>query len=69
MVTREKSAFIMTCFSLVGLQAFLVGIVVPDPEVMPSWAQKRGIEGTYSELCVNKVCMVGLFPKRLLDLF
>ncbi|XP_059513787.1 long-chain-fatty-acid--CoA ligase 6-like [Myotis daubentonii] len=37
-----------------SLQAFLVGTVVPDPEVMPSWAQKRGIEGTYSELCVNK---------------
>lgn len=69
MVTREKSAFVMTCFSLVGLQAFLVGIVVPDPEVMPIWAQKRGIEGTYAELCVNKVCTVGLFPKRLLDLF
>nr|KAF6346878.1 hypothetical protein mPipKuh1_010619 [Pipistrellus kuhlii] len=37
-----------------SLQAFLVGIVVPDPEVMPSWAQKRGIEGTYTELCANK---------------
>ncbi|CAK6446026.1 unnamed protein product [Pipistrellus nathusii] len=37
-----------------SLQAFLVGIVVPDPEVMPSWAQKRGIEGTYKELCANK---------------
>ncbi|ELV11443.1 Long-chain-fatty-acid--CoA ligase 6 [Tupaia chinensis] len=38
-----------------SLQAFLVGIVVPDSEVMPSWAQKRGIEGTYAELCTNKV--------------
>ncbi|KAB1280917.1 Long-chain-fatty-acid--CoA ligase 6 [Camelus dromedarius] len=37
-----------------SLKAFLVGIVVPDPEVMPSWAQKRGIEGTYAELCKNK---------------
>ncbi|XP_060033731.1 long-chain-fatty-acid--CoA ligase 6 [Erinaceus europaeus] len=37
-----------------SLKAFLVGIVVPDPEVMPSWAQKRGIEGTYAELCSNK---------------
>ncbi|KAM5300324.1 long-chain-fatty-acid--CoA ligase 6 isoform 3-T3 [Ctenodactylus gundi] len=37
-----------------SLQAYLVGIVVPDPEVMPSWAQKRGIEGTYEELCTNK---------------
>ncbi|XP_032693449.1 long-chain-fatty-acid--CoA ligase 6 isoform X2 [Lontra canadensis] len=37
-----------------SLKAFLVGIVVPDPEVMPSWAQKRGIEGSYAELCANK---------------
>ena len=52
-------------FPLVGPQAFLVGIVVPDPEVMPSWAQKRGIEGTYAELCANKVCTWGPFPERL----
>ncbi|XP_023594798.1 long-chain-fatty-acid--CoA ligase 6 isoform X4 [Trichechus manatus latirostris] len=37
-----------------SLKAFLVGIVVPDPEVMPSWAHKRGFEGTYEELCTNK---------------
>ncbi|XP_025780805.1 long-chain-fatty-acid--CoA ligase 6 isoform X2 [Puma concolor] len=37
-----------------SLKAYLVGIVVPDPEVMPSWAQKRGIEGSYAELCANK---------------
>ncbi|KAF6280952.1 hypothetical protein mRhiFer1_009328 [Rhinolophus ferrumequinum] len=37
-----------------SLKAFLVGIVVPDPEIMPAWAQKRGIEGTYVELCANK---------------
>ncbi|XP_069849790.1 long-chain-fatty-acid--CoA ligase 6 isoform X3 [Dipodomys merriami] len=37
-----------------SLKAFLVGIVVPDPEVMPSWAQKRGIEGEYAELCTRK---------------
>ncbi|KAM6150168.1 long-chain-fatty-acid--CoA ligase 6 isoform 6-T6 [Erethizon dorsatum] len=37
-----------------SLKAYLVGIVVPDPEVMPSWAQKRGIEGTYAEVCTNK---------------
>uniref|UniRef100_A0A803VKX8 Long-chain-fatty-acid--CoA ligase n=1 Tax=Ficedula albicollis TaxID=59894 RepID=A0A803VKX8_FICAL len=37
-----------------SLQAFLVGIVVPDAEVMPGWAKKRGFEGTYAELCKNK---------------
>uniref|UniRef100_A0A8C9EXK5 long-chain-fatty-acid--CoA ligase n=1 Tax=Pavo cristatus TaxID=9049 RepID=A0A8C9EXK5_PAVCR len=38
-----------------SLQAFLVGIVVPDAEVMPGWAKKRGFDGTYAELCRNKV--------------
>lgn len=38
------------------LQAFLVGIVVPDAEVMPGWAKKRGFNGTFTELCSNEVC-------------
>uniref|UniRef100_UPI003AAB72A8 long-chain-fatty-acid--CoA ligase 1a isoform X4 n=1 Tax=Centroberyx gerrardi TaxID=166262 RepID=UPI003AAB72A8 len=37
-----------------SLQACLVGIVVPDPDFLPGWAKKRGIEGSYSELCSNK---------------
>ncbi|XP_010638087.1 long-chain-fatty-acid--CoA ligase 6 isoform X10 [Fukomys damarensis] len=37
-----------------SLKAYLVGIVVPDPEVMPSWAQKKGIEGPYADVCANK---------------
>ncbi|XP_053095972.1 long-chain-fatty-acid--CoA ligase 6 isoform X5 [Pangasianodon hypophthalmus] len=36
-----------------SLQSCLVGIVVPDPEVMPSWAQKKGIDGCYDGLCKN----------------
>ncbi|XP_077596523.1 long-chain-fatty-acid--CoA ligase 6 [Stigmatopora nigra] len=36
-----------------SLQSCLVGIVVPDPEVMPSWAKKKGILGTYKDLCKN----------------
>ncbi|XP_015673745.1 long-chain-fatty-acid--CoA ligase 6 isoform X1 [Protobothrops mucrosquamatus] len=36
-----------------SLQAFLVGIVVPDAEVMPGWATKRGFDGTFTELCNN----------------
>ncbi|KAG9339810.1 hypothetical protein JZ751_022477 [Albula glossodonta] len=36
------------------LPSCLVGIVVPDPEVMPSWAKKKGIEGCYGDLCKNK---------------
>ena len=39
---------------------------MPDPEVMPSWAQKRGIEGSYAELCANKVCTLAAGPLMLL---
>ncbi|XP_028573831.2 long-chain-fatty-acid--CoA ligase 6 isoform X3 [Podarcis muralis] len=36
-----------------SLQAFLVGIVVPDAEILPAWAKKRGFDGTFAELCKN----------------
>ncbi|XP_060941281.1 long-chain-fatty-acid--CoA ligase 6-like [Limanda limanda] len=36
-----------------SLQSCLVGIVVPDPEVMPGWAKKKGMLGTYKDLCKN----------------
>uniref|UniRef100_A0A673C4T1 Arachidonate--CoA ligase n=1 Tax=Sphaeramia orbicularis TaxID=375764 RepID=A0A673C4T1_9TELE len=38
-----------------SLQSCLVGIVVPDPEVMPEWARKKGLIGTYKDLCKNTV--------------
>ncbi|KFQ40046.1 Long-chain-fatty-acid--CoA ligase 1 [Mesitornis unicolor] len=37
-----------------SLQAFLVAVVVPDPETLRSWAKKKGFEGSYDELCKNK---------------
>uniref|UniRef100_A0AAY4E9B6 Long-chain-fatty-acid--CoA ligase n=1 Tax=Denticeps clupeoides TaxID=299321 RepID=A0AAY4E9B6_9TELE len=37
-----------------SLQSCLVGIVVPDPEVFSSWAQKKGFVGSYEELCKDK---------------
>uniref|UniRef100_A0A3Q3GH11 Long-chain-fatty-acid--CoA ligase n=1 Tax=Labrus bergylta TaxID=56723 RepID=A0A3Q3GH11_9LABR len=37
-----------------SLQACLVGIVVPDPDFLPLWLKKKGIEGSYSELCQNQ---------------
>ncbi|XP_029287225.1 long-chain-fatty-acid--CoA ligase 1a isoform X2 [Cottoperca gobio] len=37
-----------------SLQACLVGIVVPDPDFLPIWLKKKGIEGSYSELCNNQ---------------
>ncbi|XP_008334994.1 long-chain-fatty-acid--CoA ligase 1 [Cynoglossus semilaevis] len=36
-----------------SLQSFLIGIVVPDVEVFVSWAKKRGLVGSYEELCQN----------------
>ncbi|XP_076870176.1 long-chain-fatty-acid--CoA ligase 1a isoform X1 [Brachyhypopomus gauderio] len=37
-----------------SLQACLVGIVVPDPDFLPGWAKKRGLEGSYTQLCKSK---------------
>lgn len=37
-----------------SLQAFLIAIVIPDAETLPSWARKRGFEGSFDELCRNK---------------
>nr|XP_004666441.1 long-chain-fatty-acid--CoA ligase 1 isoform X3 [Jaculus jaculus] len=37
-----------------SLQAFLIAVVVPDAENLVSWAQKRGIRGSFEELCRNK---------------
>uniref|UniRef100_A0A8C2AZV8 Arachidonate--CoA ligase n=1 Tax=Cyprinus carpio TaxID=7962 RepID=A0A8C2AZV8_CYPCA len=43
-----------------SLQACLVGIVVPDPDFLPGWAKKRGIEGSYTEMCKSKVRDIAL---------
>ncbi|XP_045677836.1 long-chain-fatty-acid--CoA ligase 1 isoform X1 [Phyllostomus hastatus] len=37
-----------------SLQAFLIAIVVPDIEILGRWAGKRGLEGSFEELCRNK---------------
>ncbi|XP_045408358.1 long-chain-fatty-acid--CoA ligase 1 isoform X3 [Lemur catta] len=37
-----------------SLQAFLIAIVVPDAETLCPWAQKKGFDGTFEELCRNK---------------
>uniref|UniRef100_A0A8D0HFL3 Long-chain-fatty-acid--CoA ligase n=1 Tax=Sphenodon punctatus TaxID=8508 RepID=A0A8D0HFL3_SPHPU len=37
-----------------SLQAFLISIVVPDRETLAHWAKKKGLEGSYEELCKNK---------------
>ncbi|XP_032874446.1 long-chain-fatty-acid--CoA ligase 1 isoform X2 [Amblyraja radiata] len=48
-----------------GLQAFLVGIVVPDPEVLPEWASKRNLKGSYEELCKSKALKDAILANML----
>lgn len=37
-----------------SLQSFLIGVVVPDPESLPSFAAKIGVKGSFEELCQNQ---------------
>ncbi|ERE78297.1 long-chain-fatty-acid--CoA ligase 5-like protein [Cricetulus griseus] len=37
-----------------SLRSFLVGIVVPDPDSLPSFAAKIGVKGSFEELCQNQ---------------
>ena len=37
-----------------SLQSFLVAVVVPDPDVLPSFAAKIGVKGSFEELCQNQ---------------
>ncbi|XP_056140572.1 long-chain-fatty-acid--CoA ligase 1 [Lampris incognitus] len=50
----------MRCFPILqvfvhgdSLQSYLIGIVVPDPEVFADWAKERGFVGSLEELCQN----------------
>ncbi|NXL47997.1 ACSL5 ligase, partial [Podilymbus podiceps] len=36
-----------------SLRSFLIGIVVPDPETLPGFAEKLGIKGSYEDMCKN----------------
>ncbi|XP_070544207.1 long-chain-fatty-acid--CoA ligase 5-like [Ptychodera flava] len=37
-----------------SLKSTLVGVVVPDPEVLPKWAESKGIKGDMEYLCQNE---------------
>ncbi|XP_004680494.2 PREDICTED: long-chain-fatty-acid--CoA ligase 5 [Condylura cristata] len=37
-----------------SLRSSLVGVVVPDPDVLPSFATKLGVKGSLEELCQNQ---------------
>ncbi|NWT51574.1 ACSL5 ligase, partial [Erythrocercus mccallii] len=36
-----------------SLRSFLIGIVVPDAEILPEFAAKLGVKGSFEELCKN----------------
>lgn len=38
-----------------SLWSFLIAVVVPDPDVLPSFAAKIGVKGSFEELCQNQV--------------
>ena len=38
------------------MQSYIVGIIVPDEEVLMKWATDNGLTQTFGELCQNKVC-------------
>ncbi|XP_004763901.2 long-chain-fatty-acid--CoA ligase 5 isoform X1 [Mustela putorius furo] len=38
-----------------SLRSSLVGVVIPDPEVLPSFVAKLGVKGSLEELCQNQV--------------
>lgn len=37
-----------------SLRSFLIAVVVPDPDVLPSLAAKIGVKGSFEELCQNQ---------------
>ena len=39
-----------------SLKPYLVAIVVPDEEVVMSWAKQEGKKGSFQDLCKIKVC-------------
>ncbi|XP_062332438.1 long-chain-fatty-acid--CoA ligase 1-like isoform X2 [Osmerus eperlanus] len=49
-----------------SLQAFLVAIVVPDPDFLPGWAKKKGLEGEgYLGLCSRKEVKAAILQDML----
>ena len=41
-----------------SLRSCLVAIIVPDEEIVKTWAEENGISGTFADLCNNDVIMM-----------
>lgn len=50
----SKVTKIWICY-LLPKQSFLVGIVVPDEETLPAFAENLGVKGSFEDLCKNSV--------------
>uniref|UniRef100_A0A8B9RPJ6 Arachidonate--CoA ligase n=1 Tax=Astyanax mexicanus TaxID=7994 RepID=A0A8B9RPJ6_ASTMX len=48
-----------------SLQACLVAIIIPDPDFLPAWANKKGFRGSYKELCSNKAVKTAILEDIL----
>ncbi len=46
-------------------QSYVVGIIVPDEEILMKWAAENGLSQTFDELCQNKVRLCFLNMTRL----
>lgn len=42
-----------------SFQSYVVGIIVPDQEVLESWALAKKIPGDFAQLCENEVTSNG----------
>ena len=42
-----------------SFQSYVVGIIVPDQEVLESWALSKKIPGDFAQLCENEVTSNG----------
>ncbi|NWZ35427.1 ACSL5 ligase, partial [Brachypodius atriceps] len=48
-----------------SLRSFLIGIVVPDAEMLPEFAAKLGVKGSFEELCKNPAVKKAIFDDMI----
>lgn len=51
------------------MKSCLVGIIVPDEEILMKWAKENGLSGTFAELCQSKVREACINYKKCGDVY